>query len=264
MPNCYRVLDLFWQNNILAKPRTKMSMVSRFSRQNDAGLRALNVSLWENLVLVVVLVLGSKGPWMFIATTSNFHDGMLLYTVHSCLSCAASNYKITTYIDNEENCNNQQGTCCIVFPEYPIYRNIVRYKDRRSARMNPKGYNRTLKERKISYFNSLLRSNHFQWQRIKNCLVYIGVVVQKLIFGYFVLMFCRLLFCSVRQLKCLPHVQYNLFSHPRNNLILGSRCRCYLSYLLFLYATEIDRKWVSGVQHDYFCLLYTSPSPRDA
>ena len=99
---------------------------------------------------------------MFIATTSNFHDGMLLYTVHCCLSSAASNYKIPTYIDNEENCNNQQGTCCIVFPEYPIYRNIVRYKDRRSARMNPKGYNRTLKQRKISYFNSLLRSNHFQ------------------------------------------------------------------------------------------------------
>ena len=49
-------------------------------------------------------------------------------------------------------------------------------------------------------------------------------------------------------------MQYNLFSHPRNKLILGSRCRCYLSYLLFLYATEIDRKWVSGVQHDYFSI----------
>lgn len=104
---------------------------------------------------------------MFIATTSNVHDGMLLYTVHRCLLYAASNYKMTTYIDNEENCSNQQGTCCTVFPEYPIYRNIGRYKDRRSARMNPKGYNRTLKQRKISYFNSLLGSNHFQWQRVK-------------------------------------------------------------------------------------------------
>ena len=37
-----------------------MTTVSRFYRQNDAGLRALNVVLWENLVLVVVLVLGSK------------------------------------------------------------------------------------------------------------------------------------------------------------------------------------------------------------
>lgn len=35
--------------------------VSRFSRQNDAGLRALNIALWENLV--VVLVLRSKGPY---------------------------------------------------------------------------------------------------------------------------------------------------------------------------------------------------------
>ena len=39
-----------------------MTTVSRFSRQNDAGLRALNVVLWENLALVVVLVLDSKGP----------------------------------------------------------------------------------------------------------------------------------------------------------------------------------------------------------
>ena len=40
-----------------------MTTVSRFSRQNDAGLRALNVVLWENLVHVVVLVLESKGPY---------------------------------------------------------------------------------------------------------------------------------------------------------------------------------------------------------
>ena len=39
-----------------------MTMVSRFSRQNDVGLRVLNVVQWENLVLVVVLVLESKGP----------------------------------------------------------------------------------------------------------------------------------------------------------------------------------------------------------
>ena len=37
-----------------------MTTVSRFSRQNDLGLRALNVVLWENLVIVVVLVLESK------------------------------------------------------------------------------------------------------------------------------------------------------------------------------------------------------------
>ena len=39
-----------------------MTTVTRFSRQNDAGLRALNVFLRENLVLVVVLVLESEGP----------------------------------------------------------------------------------------------------------------------------------------------------------------------------------------------------------
>ena len=37
-----------------------MTTVSRFSRQNDAGLRTLNIVPWENLVLVVVLVLESK------------------------------------------------------------------------------------------------------------------------------------------------------------------------------------------------------------
>ena len=58
--NCHRVLDLFWYHNIFANPRLKMTTVSRFSRQNDAGLRALNVVPWENLVLIVVLVLQSK------------------------------------------------------------------------------------------------------------------------------------------------------------------------------------------------------------
>ena len=37
-----------------------MTTVSRFSRKNDAGLRAPNVVLWEQLALVVVLVLESK------------------------------------------------------------------------------------------------------------------------------------------------------------------------------------------------------------
>ena len=37
-----------------------MTTVSHFSRQNDAGLRALNVVIWENLLLAVVLVLESN------------------------------------------------------------------------------------------------------------------------------------------------------------------------------------------------------------
>ena len=45
-----------------------MTTVTRFSRQNDAGLRALNVFLRENLVLVVVLVLESEGPYFTFAT----------------------------------------------------------------------------------------------------------------------------------------------------------------------------------------------------
>ena len=58
--NCYPVVDLFWHDDIFAKPRTKMTTVTHFSRQNDAGLRALTFVLWENFVLVVVLVLESK------------------------------------------------------------------------------------------------------------------------------------------------------------------------------------------------------------
>ena len=37
-----------------------MTTVSRFSRQNDADLHALNVGLWENLAPVVLLVFESK------------------------------------------------------------------------------------------------------------------------------------------------------------------------------------------------------------
>ena len=54
--NCYRVHGFFWKDNIFAKPRTKMTTVSRFSHQNDVGLHALSVVLRENFVLVVVLV----------------------------------------------------------------------------------------------------------------------------------------------------------------------------------------------------------------
>ena len=37
-----------------------MATVSRFSRQNDTGLRAPTLFLWENLVHKVVLALESK------------------------------------------------------------------------------------------------------------------------------------------------------------------------------------------------------------
>ena len=41
-----------------------MTTVSRFSRQNDVGFRALNVALWENLVPVVVLVVEFKALYL--------------------------------------------------------------------------------------------------------------------------------------------------------------------------------------------------------
>ena len=37
-----------------------MTTVSRFPRQNDFRLRALNIFVWEILAVVVVLVLESK------------------------------------------------------------------------------------------------------------------------------------------------------------------------------------------------------------
>lgn len=67
--NFYRSFDFSWHDNIFAKPRSKMMMVSHFPLQNDAALRTLNVILWENLVLVLVLVLESKGPFWWKVTT---------------------------------------------------------------------------------------------------------------------------------------------------------------------------------------------------
>ena len=52
---CFRHLD------ILAKTRGRVTTATTFSRQNDAGSRAYTTYYRENLVLVVVLVLESKG-----------------------------------------------------------------------------------------------------------------------------------------------------------------------------------------------------------
>ena len=51
---CFRHYD------ILAKTRSRVTTATTFSRQNDAGSRLSNTQYWENLVLVVVLVLESK------------------------------------------------------------------------------------------------------------------------------------------------------------------------------------------------------------
>ena len=47
--------------DILAKTRSRMTKATTFSIQNDAGSRASTTWFWENLALVVVLVLESKG-----------------------------------------------------------------------------------------------------------------------------------------------------------------------------------------------------------
>ena len=40
-----------------------MTTVLRFSRQNDADLRAFNIVVWENLELDLVFFLGYKVPY---------------------------------------------------------------------------------------------------------------------------------------------------------------------------------------------------------
>ena len=58
--------------------RGLLTTVSRFSRQNDVGLRALKVLLWENLVLAVVLILESKALY-----NNSAEDETLLRSVMS-------------------------------------------------------------------------------------------------------------------------------------------------------------------------------------
>ena len=51
----------FCHYDILAKTRSRMTPATTFSHRNDADSRARNAQYWENLVLLVVLVLESKG-----------------------------------------------------------------------------------------------------------------------------------------------------------------------------------------------------------
>ena len=52
--------SLFRKVPILARTRSRVKKAITFSRQNDAGSRASPIYCWENLVLVVVLVLESN------------------------------------------------------------------------------------------------------------------------------------------------------------------------------------------------------------
>ena len=47
--NCYRVIFLFWHDNIFAKLRTKRTTVTSFPRQNDAGLRARSMLFYDKI-----------------------------------------------------------------------------------------------------------------------------------------------------------------------------------------------------------------------
>lgn len=60
----WHVLDLFWHYNFFANPVLKMTRVSHFLCQNDAGFCVLNKFLWGNLVLVVVLIQESKALYL--------------------------------------------------------------------------------------------------------------------------------------------------------------------------------------------------------
>ena len=73
--NCYRVVGLFWNDDIFEKPRTKMTTVTCCSRQHDAGLRAITVVLRENFVLVVVLVQESKALYYRVHCIVNSTHG---------------------------------------------------------------------------------------------------------------------------------------------------------------------------------------------
>ena len=72
-----------------------MTTISRFSRQNDAGLRALNVVLWKDLVFVLVLVLESKGPYLWSIT------GSLLLVTNQCILpfCIIPVSALRTFVD---------------------------------------------------------------------------------------------------------------------------------------------------------------------
>ena len=61
-PNSH--LDLGKPVEEAAKTRSGMTKAIIFFRQNDAGSRASNTYYWENLVLVVVPVLDSKGFYL--------------------------------------------------------------------------------------------------------------------------------------------------------------------------------------------------------
>lgn len=60
----WHVLDLFWHYNFFANPVLKITRVSHFFCQNEAGFCRLNEFLWGNLVLVVILIQESKALYL--------------------------------------------------------------------------------------------------------------------------------------------------------------------------------------------------------
>ena len=72
--SCYCVLHLFWHDNIFAKPHSKMMMVPCFFCQNNGGWHALNVALWENLTLVVILILETEAVYFDFCLKQNYRE----------------------------------------------------------------------------------------------------------------------------------------------------------------------------------------------
>ena len=107
------LVTCFCHFDILAKTRSRVTTATTFSRQNDARSRACTSWYWENLEVVVVLVLESKALWW---------EGMIQKT--SCAACSGqlSHVKanITTscharlLLDNE---GTQCTTCRSLFED---------------------------------------------------------------------------------------------------------------------------------------------------
>ena len=74
-----QLLSWFRQHVIRAKTSSRMTTATTFSRQNDAASRASTTWYWENLVLVLVLVLESKGLYCRVMRDDIKHSVQIWY-----------------------------------------------------------------------------------------------------------------------------------------------------------------------------------------
>ena len=93
-----QLLSWFRQHVIRAKTRSRMTTATTFSRQNDAASRASTTWYWENLVvvLVLVLVLESKGLYCRVMRDDIKHPVQIWYYGKAGPSQTADNDYCTT------------------------------------------------------------------------------------------------------------------------------------------------------------------------